>query len=147
MRLECLAKLSWIFYYSRPTLVSAGLEKTLKQVKRMMTAYKKSRKRLNSNANDTWSINCRHIYPCFTTTSQIKNVLTGETVQPLQKKTTTKKKKFYKMGRAWLTKQTHEVRVEIAISDSNFSRCLLGNIEEKWLFFLLIFSVFQCPLT
>lgn len=51
------------------------------------------------------------------------------------------------MGRAWLTKQTHEVRVEIAISDSNFSRCLLGNIEEKWLFFLLIFSVFHCPLT
>lgn len=33
--------------------MSAGLEKTLKQVKRMMTAYKKSRKRLNSNANDT----------------------------------------------------------------------------------------------
>lgn len=56
-----------------------------------MTAYKKSRKRLNSNANDTWSINCRHIYPCFTTTSQIKNVLTDETVQPLQKKKQQKK--------------------------------------------------------
>lgn len=147
MRLECLAKLSWIFYYSRPTLVSAGLEKTLKQVKRMMTAYKRSRKRLHSNANDTWSINCRHIYSCFTTTSQIKNVLTGETVQPLQKKTKKQNKTLYKMGRAWLTKQTHEVRVEIAISDSNFSRCLLGNIEEKWLFLLLIFSVFHCPLT
>lgn len=147
MRLECLAKLSWIFYYSRPTLVSAGLEKTLKQVKRMMTAYKKSRKRLHSNANDTWSINCRHIYSCFTTTSQIKNVLTGETVQPLQKKTKKQNKTLYKMGRAWLTKQTHEVWVEIAISDSNFSRCLLGNIEEKWLFLLLIFSVFHCPLT
>lgn len=63
------------------------------------------------------------------------------------KKKNNKKKQLYKMGRAWLTKQTHEVRVEIAISDSNFSRCLLGNIEEKWLFFLLIFSVFQCPLT
>lgn len=33
MRLECLAKLSWIFYYSRPTLVSAGLEKNIKTSK------------------------------------------------------------------------------------------------------------------